>query len=93
MTSLHILSSLVYLLTLLTKHISAASRPVMSRFAVTHVSLPHSTVGVAPSFMEDHLSSILQMKINFQLPLTVSSDSSVGTATRYGLDGLGIESR
>jgi len=40
MTSLPILFSLVYPLTLLRKRISAASRRVMSRFVVTHVSLP-----------------------------------------------------
>ena len=40
MTSLLILSSLVYPLTLLRKRISAASRRVMSCFVVTHVSLP-----------------------------------------------------
>ena len=39
-TSLLILSSLVYLLTLLRKRISAASRRVMSRVVVTYVSLP-----------------------------------------------------
>jgi hypothetical protein len=38
-TSLLILSSLLYPLTLLNKHISAASRRVMSRVVVTHVSL------------------------------------------------------
>ena len=41
MTSLLILSSLVYPLTLLRKRISAASRRVMSRFVVTHLSLIH----------------------------------------------------
>jgi len=40
MISLLILSSLVYLLTLLRKRISAASRRVMSLFVVTHVSIP-----------------------------------------------------
>jgi len=40
MTSLLILYSLVYLLTLLRKRISATSRRVMSRFVVIHVSLP-----------------------------------------------------
>jgi hypothetical protein len=40
MTSLLIFPSLVYSLTLLRKRISAASRRVTSRFAVTHVSLP-----------------------------------------------------
>ena len=39
-TSLLILSSLVYPLTLLRKRIFAASRRVMSRVVVTHVSLP-----------------------------------------------------
>ena len=34
--------SVVYPVTLLTKRISAASRPVMSMFTVTHVSLPYS---------------------------------------------------
>ena len=38
MTSLLILSSLVYPLTLLRKRISALSRRVMSRFVVTHIS-------------------------------------------------------
>ena len=47
MTSLLILSSLVYPLTLLTKRISAASRRVMSRFVATHVLLPYSSVGLA----------------------------------------------
>jgi hypothetical protein len=51
MTSLLILSSLVYPLTLLRKRISAVSRPVMSRFAVTHVSLPQSTVGLATTLV------------------------------------------
>jgi len=45
--SLLILSSLVYPLTLLRKRISAASRRVMPRVAVTHVSLPYSSVGLA----------------------------------------------
>jgi len=40
MISLLILSSLVYPLTLLRKQTSATSRQVMSRFVVTHVSLP-----------------------------------------------------
>ena len=39
-TSLLILSSLVYPLTLLRKRISAASRRVIFRVVVTHVSLP-----------------------------------------------------
>jgi hypothetical protein len=47
MTSLLILSSLVYSVTLLRKHISATSRRVMSLFAVTHVSLPYSSDGLA----------------------------------------------
>ena len=47
MTSLHDLSSLVYPLTLLRKRISAASRRVMSRFVVTHVSLQSSSDGLA----------------------------------------------
>ena len=46
-TSLLILSSLVHPLTLLRKRISAASRRVMSRFMVTHVSLPYSSFGLA----------------------------------------------
>ena len=46
-TSLLILSSLAYPLTFLVKRISAASRPVMSRVVVTHVSLPSSSVGLA----------------------------------------------
>jgi hypothetical protein len=45
-TSLLILSNLVYPLTLLRKRISAASRQVMSRVVVTHVSLPYSSVGL-----------------------------------------------
>jgi NADH:ubiquinone oxidoreductase subunit K len=40
MILLLILSSLVYPFTILSKRISAASRRVMSRFVVTHVSLP-----------------------------------------------------
>jgi hypothetical protein len=40
MTSLRILSSLVYPLTLLRKRISAASRQFTYRFVVVHVSLP-----------------------------------------------------
>jgi hypothetical protein len=47
MTSLLILSSLVYPSTLLRKRISVASKRVMSRFVVTHVSLPYSCVGLA----------------------------------------------
>jgi hypothetical protein len=47
MTSLLILSTLVYPLTLLRKRIPVASRRVMSRFVVTHVSLPYSSVGLA----------------------------------------------
>ena len=47
MASLLILSSLVYPLTLHRKLISAASRPVMSRVAVTHVSLPERIVVLA----------------------------------------------
>ena len=39
-TSLLVLSSRVYPLTLFRKRISAASRRVVSRFVVTHVSLP-----------------------------------------------------
>ena len=46
-TSLLILSSLVYPITLLRKRISAASRRVMSVFVVTHVSLPYSSDGLA----------------------------------------------
>jgi hypothetical protein len=46
MTSLLILSSLVYALTLLRKRISAASRRVISRFVVTHVSLPQKSAGM-----------------------------------------------
>jgi hypothetical protein len=45
-TSLLILSSLVYPLTRLRKRICAASRPVISRSAVTHVSLQCSSVGL-----------------------------------------------
>jgi hypothetical protein len=37
----------VYPLTFLRKRISAAPRPVMSRFVVTHVSVPYSSVGLA----------------------------------------------
>ena len=47
MTSLLILSSLVYPVILLRKRISAASRRVMSLFVVTHVSLPYSSDGLA----------------------------------------------
>ena len=47
MTSFLILSCLVYPVTLLTKRISAASRPVMSLFVVTHISLPYSSDGLA----------------------------------------------
>ena len=47
MTSFIILSSLVYPVTLLRKHISAASRRVMSLFVVTDVSLPYSSDGLA----------------------------------------------
>ena len=46
MTSLLILSSLVYPVTLHRKRISAASRLVMSLFLVTHVSLPFSNDGL-----------------------------------------------
>ena len=45
--SLLILSSLVYPVTLLRQRICAASRPVMSLFVVTHVSLPYSSDGLA----------------------------------------------
>ena len=47
MTSLLILSSLVYPVTFLRKLISAASRRVMSLFVVTHVLLPYSSDGLA----------------------------------------------
>ena len=47
MTSFLILSNLVYPLTLLKKRISAASRPVKSRFVINHVSLPYSNAGLA----------------------------------------------
>ena len=50
-TSLLTLSSLVYPLTLLRKRISAASMRVMSRFVVTHVSLPYSGVGLATTVL------------------------------------------
>ena len=50
MTSLLILSSLVYPLTLLRKRISAASRRVMSGVVVTHVSLPYSSAGIATTY-------------------------------------------
>ena len=46
-TSLLILSSLVYPSKLLRKRISAASRRVMSHVMVNHVSLPYSSVGLA----------------------------------------------
>jgi hypothetical protein len=49
MISLRNFSSPVYPLTLLTKHISAPSRPVFSHSAVTHVSLPYGSVGLATS--------------------------------------------
>jgi len=64
MTSLLILSSLVYPLTLLRKRISAASRRVQINYIFLHYKQKY-----------------------------VDRDSSVGIATRYGLDGLGIESR
>jgi hypothetical protein len=38
------------------KRISAASRPVMSRFAVTDVSLPYSTVGLATTVQKLHVA-------------------------------------
>jgi hypothetical protein len=41
------LSSLVYPLILLKRHISAASRRAISRFVVNHFSLPYSSVGLA----------------------------------------------
>jgi len=47
MTSLLILSSLVYHVILLRKCSSAASRPVISLFVVPHVSLPFSSDGLA----------------------------------------------
>ena len=47
MTSLLILSSLVYPVTLLRKRISAASRRVMSVLVVIHVSLPYSSDSLA----------------------------------------------
>jgi hypothetical protein len=47
MTSLLTLSTLVFNLTLLRKRISAASRRVISRFVVTYVSLPLSSVDLA----------------------------------------------
>ena len=47
MSSLLILSSLVYPVTLLRKCISAASRPVISVCVVIHVSLPYSSDGLA----------------------------------------------
>jgi len=43
MTSLLVLSSFVYPLTILRKRISAASRRVMSRVVVTNVTLPQSS--------------------------------------------------
>ena len=46
MTSRLLLSSLVYPLTLLQKRISVASKRVMSRVVITHVSLPCSSAGV-----------------------------------------------
>jgi hypothetical protein len=58
------LSSLVYPLSLLRKHISAASRPVMSRVVVTHVSLPYSSVGLPTTlqnFILDICTGFLQM--------------------------------
>jgi len=55
MTSLLILSSLVYPVTLLRKCISAASRQVMSLFMVTHVSLPYSSDGLTTKFIKFHL--------------------------------------
>jgi hypothetical protein len=58
MTPLLTLSSLVHPLTLLRKHISAASRPVISSFVVTHVSLPLSSVGLATNFIEFYWLSV-----------------------------------
>jgi len=52
MSSLLILSGLVYPVTLLRKRISAASRPVMSLHVVTHVSLPYSSDGLATNFIK-----------------------------------------
>ena len=46
-TSLLILSSLVYPVTFLRKRISAASRQVMPRVMVTRIPLPYSSVGLA----------------------------------------------
>ena len=57
MTSLLILSSLVYPVTLLRKRISARSRRVMSLFVVTHVSLPYSSDGLANDVLLGKLSS------------------------------------
>jgi hypothetical protein len=53
MTSLLILSSLVYPVTLLRKHISAATRPVMFLFVVTHVSLTYGSDGLAITLLRD----------------------------------------
>jgi len=52
MTSLLILSSLLYPVTLLRKRISAASRRVKSLFVVTHISLPHSSDGLATTKLD-----------------------------------------
>ena len=49
MISLLILSNLAYPVTLHRKRISAASRPVLSPFVVTHVSLPYISDGLATS--------------------------------------------
>ena len=64
MSSLLILSSLVYPVTLLTKRISAASRRVMSLFVVTHVSLPYSRL---PTFA--FIQSVIHVSLPYsQLP-------------------------
>ena len=55
MNSLLILSSLVYPVTLLRKRLSAASRPVMSLFVVTHVSLPYTSDDLATNLKKFHL--------------------------------------
>jgi hypothetical protein len=64
MASLLTLSSLVYPSRLLTKRISAASRPFLSRFVVTHVSLLYSSVGLATTMLKTGIGQRVQMFTN-----------------------------
>jgi len=59
------LSSLVYPVTLLRKRISAASRPVMSLFVVTHVSLPYSSDDLATT-----LQNLICISVRFSLSVS-----------------------